>query len=37
VILRCDRWRAVSHLFCAEEWLKKRRTGFDTSCSGWYV
>ncbi|CAG7989440.1 unnamed protein product [Penicillium salamii] len=32
VILRCDQCRALAHLSCAEEWLEKRRTGFDTSC-----
>ncbi|OQE41479.1 hypothetical protein PENNAL_c0736G09712, partial [Penicillium nalgiovense] len=31
VILRCQ-CKALSHLACAEEWLEKRSTGFETSC-----
>ncbi|OQE07150.1 hypothetical protein PENFLA_c178G06630 [Penicillium flavigenum] len=29
--LRCQ-CKALSHLACAEEWLEKRSTGFETSC-----
>jgi hypothetical protein len=34
VILRCQ-CKALSHLACAEEWLEKRSTGFETSCCVW--
>jgi hypothetical protein len=34
VILRCQ-CKALSHLACAEGWLEKRSTGFETSCCVW--